>query len=117
VVPVSRWTEVRKDEVEAAGLPILLGSDETGPCLLADPAHRALSILHHFEYDSDTLNQAYERDLALGHAQGAPITVSVRRPAGAGPAIRTAGRGSAGGGPALGATRRGAAAVRSGKAG
>ena len=66
VVPVSRWTEVRADEVEAAGLPILLGSDETGPCLIEDPAHRALYVFNHFEYDSDTLKQEYDRDVAAG---------------------------------------------------
>ena len=34
-VPVSRWTEMRQDEVNAhAGLTTLLGSDEVGPCLI-----------------------------------------------------------------------------------
>lgn len=77
VVPVSRWTEVRKDEVEAAGLPILLGSDETGPCLIEDPRHRALYILNHFEYDSDTLKQEYDRDLASVQVEGAKIALPV----------------------------------------
>lgn len=73
VVPVSRWTEVRRNEVEAAGLPILLGSDATGPCLIEDPKHRALYILNHFEYDSDTLKQEYDRDLASNQIEGAEI--------------------------------------------
>ena len=73
VVPVSRWTEVRRDEVEAAGLPVLLGSDVTGPCLIEDPKHRALYILNHFEYDSDTLKQEYDRDLANNQIDGAQI--------------------------------------------
>lgn len=73
VVPVSRWTEVRRDEVDAAGLPILLGSDVTGPCLIEDPNHRALYILNHFEYDSDTLKQEYDRDLANNQIEGAEI--------------------------------------------
>ena len=77
VVPVSRWTEVRKDEVEAAGLPILLGSDVTGPCLFEDPERRALYILNHFEYDSDTLKQEYDRDLASVQVQGAKIAMPV----------------------------------------
>ena len=64
VVPVSRWTEVHAADVEAAGLPILLGSDTAGPCLIEDPAHRALYILNHFEYDSGTLAEEYRRDLA-----------------------------------------------------
>ncbi len=73
VIPVSRWTEVRRNEVEAAGLPILLGSDVTGPCLIEDSAHRALYILNHFEYDSDTLKQEYDRDLANNQIEGAEI--------------------------------------------
>ncbi|MEL6806342.1 MAG: homoserine O-succinyltransferase [Pseudomonadota bacterium] len=77
VVPVSRWTEVRSDEVAAAGLPILLGSDITGPCLIEDPDHRALYILNHFEYDSDTLKQEYDRDLASVQVQGARIAMPV----------------------------------------
>lgn len=77
VIPVSRWTEVRKDEVAAAGLPVLLGSDITGPCLIEDPDHRALYILNHFEYDSETLKQEYERDLSSVQVQGARIAIPV----------------------------------------
>ena len=73
VVPVSRWTEVRQTEIERAGLPILLGSDVTGPCLIEDPDHRALYILNHFEYDSDTLRQEYQRDLASVQVKGSQI--------------------------------------------
>ena len=39
--------------------------------LLEDPAHRALYIFNHFEYDSDTLKQEYDRDVA----NGTPINV------------------------------------------
>lgn len=74
VVPVSRWTEVHQGEIDAAdGLTTLLGSDEVGPCLVQDPAHRAVYIFNHFEYDSDTLKQEYDRD-AAGEA---PIDVPV----------------------------------------
>jgi len=67
VIPVSRWTEMRESEIKAAnGLETLLGSDETGPCLVKDDDHRALYIFNHFEYDSDTLKQEYDRDLANG---------------------------------------------------
>jgi homoserine O-succinyltransferase len=72
VIPVSRWTEMRQDEIDAApGLVTLLGSDEVGPCLIEDPGHRALYIFNHFEYDSDTLKQEYDRDVA----GGSPINV------------------------------------------
>jgi homoserine O-succinyltransferase len=71
VVPVSRWTEMRQDETEAAGLRTLLASGEVGPCLVEDERHRALYIFNHLEYDSDTLKQEYDRDVAAG----APIEV------------------------------------------
>ena len=73
VTPVSRWTEVRTQDVEAAGLKILLGSDATGPCLIEDPGHRALYILDHVEYDSGTLDEEYRRDLAQNQVAGATI--------------------------------------------
>lgn len=71
VIPVSRWTEERQDEIDAAGLRTLLGSADTGPCLVEDPAHRALYIFNHFEYDNETLKQEYDRDVA----NGTPINV------------------------------------------
>ncbi|MEO0936750.1 MAG: homoserine O-succinyltransferase [Pseudomonadota bacterium] len=77
VIPVSRWTEVREAEVTAAGLPILLGSDITGPALIEDPAHRALYVLNHFEYDSGTLNEEYQRDLSGNQVDGAEIDMPV----------------------------------------
>ena len=72
VMPVSRWTEMKQAEVDAKpGLTTLLGSDEVGPCLIEDPAHRALYVFNHFEYDRDTLKQEYDRDVA----EGVPINV------------------------------------------
>jgi len=71
VIPVSRWTELRRDDIIAAGLPILIDSKETGPCLVEDPAHRALYVFNHFEYDSGTLKDEYDRDVA----SGTPINV------------------------------------------
>lgn len=74
VIPVSRWTEMRQDEIDAAdGLKTLLGSDEVGPCLVQDRAHRAVYIFNHFEYDSDSLKQEYDRDVAEGAAINVPI--------------------------------------------
>ena len=72
VVPVSRWTEIKQDEISAVpGLKTLLGSSETGPCLVEDPAHRTLYLFNHFEYDSNTLKQEYDRDIA----NGTPINI------------------------------------------
>jgi len=72
VIPVSRWTEMRQSEIDAApGLRTLLGGPVTGPCLVEDPEHRALYIFNHFEYDSDTLKQEYDRDVT----DGTPINI------------------------------------------
>ena len=72
LIPVSRWTEVRQNEIEDTGqLRILLGSDRTGPCLIQDRSRNALYIFNHFEYDSGTLAEEYERDLR----NGTPINV------------------------------------------
>ena len=63
LIPISRWTEVKQDEIDRnIHLKTLLGSPETGPCLVEDYKHRAIYIFNHFEYDSDTLKQEYERD-------------------------------------------------------
>ncbi|WP_273688163.1 homoserine O-succinyltransferase [Ketogulonicigenium vulgare] len=71
-VPVSRWTELREDEIRAAeGLDVLISSPETGPCLLEEAAQRRLYVFNHFEYDNDTLKQEYDRDVA----NGTPINV------------------------------------------
>jgi homoserine O-succinyltransferase len=72
VVPVSRWTEMKQSEIDARpALNTLITSAESGPCLIEDPAHRALYVFNHFEYDSCTLKQEYDRDVE----QGKPINV------------------------------------------
>jgi homoserine O-succinyltransferase len=74
VIPVSRWTEMRQAEIDAvAGLKTLITSTEAGPALVEDAAHRALYIFNHFEYDTGTLKQEYDRDIA----NGTPINVPV----------------------------------------
>lgn len=73
VIPVSRWTEERQAEIDAAGLRTLLGSADTGPCLVEDAAHRALYIFNHFEYDNETLKQEYDRDVAEGQPINVPM--------------------------------------------
>jgi homoserine O-succinyltransferase/O-acetyltransferase len=66
VLPVSRWTEMRQADIDAAGLATLLTSDQSGPCMVDDPAHRAVYLINHLEYESDTLKQEYDRDIAAG---------------------------------------------------
>jgi homoserine O-succinyltransferase len=72
VVPVSRWTEVREAEF-GPGLKTLVTSDATGPCLVEDAGHRALYVFNHFEYDSGTLKEEYDRDLRSGTPINVPI--------------------------------------------
>ena len=74
MIPVSRWTEIRQDEIDAVpALRTLLGSDEVGPCLVEDPGHRALYIFNHLEYDSGTLKEEYDRDVASGNPIAVPV--------------------------------------------
>ena len=73
VMPVSRWTENRADEIRAAGLNILIDSETSGPCLVEDKDHRALYIFNHFEYDKGTLKQEYDRDVAAGTPINVPM--------------------------------------------
>jgi len=64
-VPVSRWTEVRREDIPPdSGMTVLMESDEAGLCLLDDPAHRSLHMFNHIEYDSSSLSDEYFRDLA-----------------------------------------------------
>ncbi|MCC5983332.1 MAG: homoserine O-succinyltransferase [Rhodobacteraceae bacterium] len=73
LIPVSRWTELRQPEIDAVpALKTLIASDEVGPCLIEDPAHRALMIVNHFEYDSTTLKEEYDRDVAAGKPINVP---------------------------------------------
>ncbi len=72
VIPVSRWTEMHQNEFDQVpNARTLLGSDEVGPALVEDPDRRALYIFNHFEYDSGTLKQEYDRDIA----NGTPINI------------------------------------------
>ena len=45
---------------------MLIHSEEVGPCLIEDRGHRAYYMFNHLEYDSTTLKEEYERDLAAG---------------------------------------------------
>lgn len=66
LVPVSRWTEMRADEMKAKGLDLMLSSEQTGPCLVEDKQRHALYVFNHFEYDTGTLKEEYDRDVAAG---------------------------------------------------
>lgn len=67
VVPVSRHTEVRREDLpDVPGLTVLLESDESGLCLIRDEAHRQIYMFNHLEYDTQTLGDEYHRDAATG---------------------------------------------------
>jgi homoserine O-succinyltransferase len=66
-IPVSRWTEVRSADIEGRSqLELLMDSDVTGPCLVAENAANRLYIFNHIEYDSTSLAEEYARDIAVG---------------------------------------------------
>lgn len=66
-VPVSRNSEVRQGDIDLIkDLSTLLVGDAGGPAVVEDTARRSLLIFNHFEYDWNTLQQEYERDLKAG---------------------------------------------------
>ena len=66
-VPVSRWTEIRTEDIRSVPqLDILLESDETGVCLVEEKAGNRLYIFNHVEYDSTSLADEYFRDVSAG---------------------------------------------------
>lgn len=71
-MPVSRWTEVRRTDLPKQGIEVLMESDEVGLCLIHDPAHRALHMFNHIEYDTTTLADEYNRDVAARRAIAMP---------------------------------------------
>ena len=74
MVPVSRWTEVRSEDVRLhPELRILLDSPDVGPCLIEDTPNRALYMFNHLEYDSTTLKEEYDRDLMSGGPIAMPV--------------------------------------------
>jgi homoserine O-succinyltransferase len=66
-VPVSRWTEVRRQDIEKVPeLEILLESDEMGVCLVQEKRAKRLYMFNHVEYDSTSLGDEYFRDKNAG---------------------------------------------------
>ena len=71
-LPVSRWTEMRRADIEKAqGLDILMESDWTGVGVLSDD-RRNLYCFNHVEFDSHSLLDEYQRDVLLGTGQKPP---------------------------------------------
>jgi homoserine O-succinyltransferase/O-acetyltransferase len=67
LVPVSRHTSIDESLLAAAaGTTVIAGSTSTGPCIVDDEPNRAVYMFDHFEYEPDTLQFEYERDLKAG---------------------------------------------------
>ena len=64
-MPVSRYTENKKDEIELAGLEILAFSPISGVGMVRCPKTKDLFILNHLEYDAITLKNEFLRDQSL----------------------------------------------------
>jgi len=66
--PVSRHSEVRAADIpEDRGLKVLAESSESGICLIEDQGCHAHYMFNHLEYETDTLDAEYRRDLANGN--------------------------------------------------
>ncbi len=67
MVPQSRYTTVRREDVLAVPeLKLLASSDETGVYAVSTHGGRQVFITGHSEYDADTLKNEYLRDRAAG---------------------------------------------------
>lgn len=74
MVPHSRHTEIKREDVEAVkGLKILSSSKEAGVFAISNKGGRQIFITGHPEYDANTLDNEYKRDLS----EGKPISIPV----------------------------------------
>jgi len=72
-IPVSRWTELKRGDIDRVdSLEMLMESDVTGPCLFHEDIGNRLYILNHIEYDSGTLKEEYDRDVSIGAQVSVP---------------------------------------------
>jgi len=66
-VPHSRYTEIRRSDVErVSDLQILSESEEAGVYVVASKDERKIFVTGHSEYDPLTLKSEYDRDVAKG---------------------------------------------------
>ncbi len=66
-IPHSRYTEVRREDIEAnPDLEVLISSPETGITAVHSKDQRFVFIFGHVEYDADTLDREYKRDINEG---------------------------------------------------
>ena len=66
-VPHSRYTTVKREEIEATdGLRVLASSDKAGVYAVSTKNGRQIFVTGHSEYDAETLNKEYTRDKKAG---------------------------------------------------
>ncbi|MFP4365307.1 MAG: homoserine O-succinyltransferase [Spirochaetia bacterium] len=71
--PHSRYTEIRKNDVEKnPDLSVLVESEKAGVYLIAEKNLRRVYVTGHPEYDTDTLKNEYDRDVNKGIAPDIP---------------------------------------------
>ncbi len=74
MVPHSRHTEIKREDVESVkGLKILSSSKEAGVFAISNKGGRQIFITGHPEYDANTLDNEYKRDLSEGKPISAPV--------------------------------------------
>ncbi len=65
--PHSRYTEIRREDIRRVGaLEILADSDEAGVLAVGTTDNRRVFVTGHLEYDADTLDKEYRRDINKG---------------------------------------------------
>ena len=66
-VPHSRYTTVKREDIESVpSLRVLASSEEAGVYAVITPGGKQVFLTGHSEYDANTLEKEYKRDKALG---------------------------------------------------
>jgi len=87
-MPQSRYAAVYPEDVEPVGLTVLAGSPETGAVISASPDQRRVFVTGHLEYDIDTLDREYRRDIAAGLTIDPPCNYYIDNDPDKGPVVR-----------------------------
>lgn len=73
-VPHSHYAEIGARDIEACPeLTLLCASPEAGPDVAATADMRKIFVFGHFEYDTETLDKEYLRDLSAGREPKPPV--------------------------------------------
>jgi len=72
-MPQSRYATVLPEDVHPLGLTVLAGSAEAGAVITASPNRRRVFVTGHLEYEADTLDKEYQRDVKAGLSIAVPL--------------------------------------------